>query len=89
MESQASLNLEPEIKTNGETKRKRKLDLNSLWAKCRECKESGNLENMFYLKVASADSHGKILFGCYEGVYFCSEICQEKFKLAKMELSNV
>jgi len=89
MENQASLNLEPEIKANGETKRKRKLDLNSLWAKCRLCKEPGNLENMLYLKVAFADSQNKVLHGCYEGVYFCSEICQEKFKLAKMELSNV
>jgi len=89
MENQNTPNLEPEIKANGETKRKRKFNPESMWTKCRECKETGNLENMLWEKVAFTDSQGKVLYGCYEGVYFCGEECQAKFKLKKIELFNV
>lgn len=90
MNNQAPLNLElPEKATTETTKRKRKLNPESLRAKCRECQEPGNLENMVYEKVPFTDSQGKVLYGCYEGVYFCGEECQAKFKLAKIELFNV
>jgi hypothetical protein len=43
---------------------------------------------MLWQKVQFKDKQGKVLFGCYEGIYFCGEICQEKFKLAKIEVSG-
>jgi len=92
MNNQEIASLELSEKEEKEPKiRKRKLltDPERMWAECRVCKETGNLENMVYLKVPFTDSQDKVLYGCYEGVYFCGEECQEKFRLEKTELSNV
>ncbi|KLL04259.1 MAG: hypothetical protein MRERV_25c005 [Mycoplasmataceae bacterium RV_VA103A] len=64
---------------NGTKTRKRKFDPDKMWAKCRVCGETGNIENMLWQKVAFANGNGQVLFGCYEGVYFCSDSCQERF----------
>jgi len=63
------------------TKRKRKLltDPESLWAKCKTCKEPGNLENLIRHKLEVKDSRGVILYGAFEYVYFCSESCRGLF----------
>ena len=61
--------------------RKRKLltDSERMWTSCRVCKEPGNIENMVYQKIGLKDQNGKELYGCFEGVYFCSENCQGLF----------
>lgn len=81
MENQAPPNLEIAEKATETTKRKRKLlnDPERMWAECRVCKEPGNLENMLYLKVPFSDSQNQVLYGCFEGIYFCSENCQGLF----------
>ena len=63
--------------------RKRKLltDPESLWTNCRVCKEPGNLENMLYQKIAFKDQAGIELYGCFKGVYFCSENCKGLFNV--------
>ena len=68
---------------NGEKTRKRKLlsDPTKMWTLCRACKEPGNLENMVYHKILLKDINGVELYGCYEGIYFCSENCKGLFKL--------
>jgi len=68
------------IKTEESPKtRKRKFDPESLWASYRVCKEPGNLGNLIYHKIPIKDKVGKVLYGCYEGLYFCSENCQGLF----------
>lgn len=74
---------EQEIITPEESpKRKRKIltDPESLWAKCKTCKEPGNLENMVRHQLPKKDLRGVILYGSFEYVYFCSESCEWAFK---------
>jgi len=73
--------VETKILSEETSKGKRKLltDPNKLWVKCSVCKELGNLENMVYQKIGLKDQEGKELYGCFEGVYFCSATCQRMF----------
>lgn len=66
--------------------RKRKLltDPESVWTSCRVCKEPGNVENMLWQKMPFKDQEGKVIFGSYEGVYFCSENCRGLFSSQKL-----
>lgn len=63
------------------SKRKRKIltDPESLWAKCKVCKEVGNLENMIRQGLEVKDGRGVVLYGSFEYVYFCSEACRGLF----------
>lgn len=62
--------------------RKRKLLTASatLWAKCKVCKEPGNLENLIRHGIAIKNSVGVELYGAFEYVYFCSESCRRLFR---------
>lgn len=73
MNDQESLSIPEES-----TKRKRKIltDPERIFAKCRVCKEPGNLDNMIRHGLEIKDSRGVILYGSFEYVYFCSEDCQ-------------
>lgn len=65
--------LEPKI-------RKKKLDLEILWAKCQTCLESGNLENLLRYKQPIKDSRGVELYGAFSYLYFCGENCKGLWK---------
>jgi len=83
MNNQVPPNLEIAGKATAETtKRKRKLlnDPQSMWAKCRVCKETGNLENLIRHQIAVKNSAGVELYRAFEYVYFCGEGCQGSFK---------
>ena len=77
--------MEQEIKTNEkETKtRKRKLltDPEGIRASCKVCLEVGNLENLIRQGIPVKDLAGVELYGSFEYVYFCSEICKKVFEL--------
>ena len=62
--------------------RKKKLlaDPERMWAKCQVCKEAGNLENMIWQKIPLKNKDGQVIWGAFEGMYFCSENCQGLFK---------
>lgn len=61
--------------------RKRKLltDSVTLWAKCKVCKEAGNLENLIRHQLPVKNLAGVVLNGAFEYVYFCSESCKGVF----------
>lgn len=61
--------------------RKRKLltDSATLWAKCKVCKEAGNLENLIRHQLPVKNLAGIELCGAFEYVYFCSENCRGLF----------
>ena len=65
---------------SGERTRKKKFDPEKMWAKCESCKEPGNIENMQWQKIPLKDKEGKVLYGCFYGVYFCGESCRGLFK---------
>ncbi|WP_322632298.1 hypothetical protein [endosymbiont DhMRE of Dentiscutata heterogama] len=67
-------------KNNKSKKRKLLTDPNRLWTRCKTCQEPGNLENLIYQKIPVKNKEKKELFGCYEGIYFCSEDCQNTQK---------
>ena len=62
--------------------RKRKIltDPNGLWAKCKTCREPGNLENLIRQGIPAKNSQGVELYGGFRYVYFCSESCRGLFK---------
>lgn len=61
--------------------RKRKIltDPERIHAKCKACKELGNLENMVRQGLEVKDSRGVVLYGAFRYVYFCSEACKGLF----------
>ncbi len=68
--------------TEEQTKtRKRKLliDPNGLWAKCKVCKEAGNLERLIRHEIPIKNEAGVEWYGSFRYVYFCSESCQGLF----------
>jgi hypothetical protein len=78
-------NPETETKTlNEETPktRKRKLltDPEGTRAKCKVCKEVGNLDNLIRHGIPVKNELGVVLNGAFEYVYFCSESCRGLFR---------
>jgi len=71
-------NLTPE--TPKTRKRKLLTDSVSLWAKCKVCKEAGNLENLIRHRIPIKHLAGIELYGAFEYVYFCSENCKGLFR---------
>ena len=61
--------------------RKRKLltDPERIHAKCKVCKEAGNLENLIRHRIPVKNLAGVELYGAFEYVYFCSESCKGLF----------
>ena len=61
--------------------RKRKIltEPERIHAKCKVCKEPGNLENMVRHQLPIKDSRGVELYGSFEYVYFCGESCRGLF----------
>lgn len=62
--------------------RKRKIltDPERIHAKCKVCKEVGNLENMIRQGVPVKNLAGVVLYGAFEYVYLCSENCKGLFE---------
>ena len=61
--------------------RKKKLDPNELWTKCKVCLEPSNLENLILHKLPIKKiSQGIELYGAFENIYFCSENCKRLFR---------
>jgi hypothetical protein len=62
-------------------KRKRKIltDPERIHAKCKVCKEPGNLENMIRQGVPVKNLAGVVLYGAFEYVYLCGENCKGLF----------
>lgn len=62
--------------------RKRKIltEPERIHAKCKVCKEEGNLENMVRHQLPIKDSRGVELYGGFEYVYFCGESCKGLFR---------
>ena len=56
--------------------RKKKLDLEELWAKCKTCLEPHNIENLILHKLPIKNSQGIELYGAFNHIYFCSENCK-------------
>jgi hypothetical protein len=75
--------MESETRTPEESlkTRKKKLlaDPERMWASCKVCQEPGNLENMIWQKIPLKDKDGQVIWGAFEGMYFCSENCQGLF----------
>ena len=71
----------PEEKPEESTKRKRKIltDPERIFAKCKVCKELGNLDNLIRHGISIKNSTGVELYGAFEYVYFCGENCQGLF----------
>ena len=61
--------------------RKRKIltEPERIHAKCKMCKEPGNLENMIRQGLEVKDSRGVVLYGAFRYVYFCGESCRGLF----------
>ena len=70
-------NLTPE--TPKTRKRKILTEPERIHAKCKVCKEPGNLENMVRQGLEVKDSRGVVLYGAFRYVYFCSEACKGLF----------
>ena len=62
------------------SKRKKKLDPETLWTKCKTCLEPHNIENLILHKLPIKNSQGIELYGAFNHVYFCSENCKGLFK---------
>jgi hypothetical protein len=56
--------------------RKKKLDLEELWTKCKTCLEPHNIENLILHKLPIKNSQGIELYGAFNHIYFCSENCK-------------
>ena len=73
-------NQETEIKelelTPKTRKRKILTEPERIHAKCKVCKEPGNLENMVRKQIATKNSQGVELYGAFNYLYFCSDSCQ-------------
>jgi len=67
---------EPEKELEQSKTRKKKLDLNELWVKCKTCLELGNLENLLRHKISIKNSQGTELHGAFTYIYFCGENCK-------------
>lgn len=67
---------EPEKELEQSKTRKKKLDLNELWTKCKTCLESGNLENLLRHKIPIKNSQGVELYSAFSYLYFCGENCK-------------
>ena len=61
--------------------RKRKLNLDELWAKCKICLELGNLENLIRHKLPIKNNQGIELHSAFNHIYFCSENCKGLFRV--------
>lgn len=62
--------------------RKRKLltEPERIHAKCKVCKEPGNLENMIRHGIPVKNLLGVELYKAFSYIYFCSESCKGLFK---------
>jgi hypothetical protein len=60
-------------------KRKRKIltEPERIHAKCKMCKEPGNLENMIRQGLEVKNNRGIILYGAFRYIYYCSEYCKD------------
>jgi hypothetical protein len=63
--------------------RKRKIltDPERIYAKCRVCKEAGNLDNLIRHQLPVKNEMGVELYKAFEYVYFCSESCRGVFRV--------
>ncbi len=52
------------------------IDPNGLWARCKVCKEVGNLERLIRHGIPAKNEAGIELYKAFEYVYFCSEVCK-------------
>lgn len=61
----------------GSAKRKRKIltDPERIWAKCKNCAEPGNLDNMVRKQIPTKDLKGVELYRAFNYLYFCSDSC--------------
>ena len=66
-------NLEPKT-------RKKKLDPNEIWVKCKICLEPYNLEHLIRHKQPIKNSQKIELYGAFTYLYFCSENCKGLWK---------
>jgi len=63
-----------------ETRKRKLLTVSAtLWAKCKVCKEAGNLENLIRHGISIKNKVGVELYGAFEYVYFCGESCKGLF----------
>jgi len=60
--------------------RKKKLDLEFLWAKCKTCLEPHNPENLIRHKLPVKNHLGIELYGAFSYIYFCGENCKGLWK---------
>lgn len=62
-------------------KRRRKIltDPERMFAKCKNCFEPGNLDNMIRVQLPVKNLVGVELYGAFNFVYFCSDNCQGLF----------
>jgi hypothetical protein len=63
--------------------RKRKIltDPERIRAKCKTCKEPGNLDNLIRHGIPVKNLAGVVLYGAFEYVYFCGESCKGLFRV--------
>lgn len=59
-------------------KRRRKIltDPERMFAKCKQCSEPGNLENMIRVQFPVKNLAGVELYGAFRFIYYCSEYCK-------------
>ena len=56
------------------------IDPNGLWARCKVCKEAGNLERLIRQGIPVKNEAGVELYGSFKYVYFCGESCKGIFR---------
>ena len=57
------------------------IDPEGIRTSCKVCKEVGNLERLIRHGIPVKNLAGVELFGAFEYVYFCSEVCKGLFGL--------